>query len=125
QRNMQHDLRSAGKTFASVLLGAAMKQGVSIGPQTPIYTLLSAKAPFANPDPRKSGITLAHLMTHTSGLACDDNDDASPGNESTMQSQTAQPDWWKYTLDLPMAHDPGTRYAYCSAGMNLMGAALT
>ena len=26
---------------------------------------------------------------------------------------------------LPMAHSPGTRYAYCSANMNLMGAALT
>jgi CubicO group peptidase (beta-lactamase class C family) len=64
-------------------------------------------------------------MTHTSGLACDDNDDASPGNEETMQGQTKQPDWWKYTLDLPMAHDPGTRYAYCSANSNLTGAALT
>ena len=42
-----------------------------------------------------------------------------------MQSQRRQPDWWKYTLDLPMAHDPGTRYAYCSANSNLMGAVLT
>jgi CubicO group peptidase (beta-lactamase class C family) len=42
-----------------------------------------------------------------------------------MQNQRQQPDWWKYTLDLPMAHEPGSRYAYCSAGMNLMGAALT
>ena len=28
-------------------------------------------------------------------------------------------------LDLPMLHDPGTRYAYCSGGMNLVGGALT
>jgi CubicO group peptidase (beta-lactamase class C family) len=87
--------------------------------------LLAAKGPFANPDPRKSQITLGQLMTHTSGLACDDNDDSSPGNEDAMQTQRAQPDWWKYTVDLPMAHDPGTHYAYCSAGINLMGAALT
>src|SRR5581483_7491890 len=65
------------------------------------------------------------LMTHSAGLACDDNDDASPGNEATMQSQTAQPDWARYALDLPMAHDPGTRYAYCSANLNLTGAALS
>jgi CubicO group peptidase (beta-lactamase class C family) len=64
-------------------------------------------------------------MTHTSGLDCNDNNDNSLGNEDTMQTQKKQPDWWKYTLDLPMAHDPGTRYAYCSANMNLMGAALT
>jgi len=124
-RNAPHDLRSAGKTFASVMLGAAMRDGVKIAPETPVYSLLAAKAPFANPDPRKAQITLAHLLTHTSGLACDDNDPASPGNEGTMQMQTQQRDWWKYTLDLPMAHDPGTRYAYCSANINLAGAALT
>jgi len=124
-RDEPHDLRSAGKTFSSIMLGAAMRQGVHIAPETPVYSLLAGMGPFANPDPRKSQITLAHLMTHTSGLACDDNDDASPGNEGTMQTQKQQPDWWKYTLDLPMVHDPGTRYAYCSANMNLVGAALT
>ena len=41
-----------------------------------------------------------------------------------MQSQTREPNWWKYTLDLPMAHEPGTRYAYCSANSNLVGAML-
>jgi CubicO group peptidase (beta-lactamase class C family) len=124
-RNEPHDLRSAGKTFASVMLGAAMREGITIAPETPVYPLLAAKGPFANPDPRKAQITVAHLLTHTSGLACDDNDPASPGNEGTMQMQTQQPDWVKYTLDLPMAHDPGTRYAYCSANINLAGAALT
>jgi CubicO group peptidase (beta-lactamase class C family) len=124
-RDTPHDVRSAGKTFGSVMLGAAMMEGVEVSPETPIYTLLAERGPFANPDPRKAGITLAHLMTHTAGLACNDNDDDSPGNEGTMQSQTEQPDWWKYTLDLPMAHDPGSRYAYCSANSNLIGAALT
>jgi len=124
-RKEPHDLRSAGKTFASVMLGAAMRGGVKIAPESPVYSLLAAKGPFANPDPRKAQITLAYLLTHTSGLACDDNDPASPGNEGTMQMQTQQRDWWKYTLDLPMTHDPGTRYAYCSANINLAGAALT
>jgi CubicO group peptidase (beta-lactamase class C family) len=120
-----HDLRSAAKTFASVLMGTEMHRGVKIGPDMPIYAVLRSMGPFANPDPRKARITLADLMTHTSGLACDDNDDQSPGNEQTMQSQNRQPDWWKYTLDLPQLHDPGTLYAYCSANINLVGAALT
>ncbi|HEX9162708.1 MAG TPA: serine hydrolase, partial [Thermoanaerobaculia bacterium] len=124
-RDEPHDLRSAGKTFASVMLGAAMHRGTHVAPDTGIYDILAGMGPFANPDPRKSQITLAQLMTHTSGLACDDNDDASPGNENAMQSQSKQPDWWKYTLDLPLVHDPGTRYAYCSGGMNLVAAALT
>jgi CubicO group peptidase (beta-lactamase class C family) len=123
-RDVVHDIRSAGKTFASVMLGAAMLQGVRVTPATPIAPLLAREWPVANPDPRKQNITLAHLMTHTSGLACDDNDNDSPGNEGTMQSQTAQPDWWKYILDLPMKYDPGTHYAYCSGGSNLVGGAV-
>jgi CubicO group peptidase (beta-lactamase class C family) len=124
-RDEQHDIRSAGKTFASVMLGSVMRQGIRITPKTRIYDLVAGMGPFASPDPGKSRITLAHLMTHTSGLACNDNDDASPGGEGVTQAQTKQPNWWKYTLDLSMVNDPGKRYAYCSAGMNLMGAALT
>jgi CubicO group peptidase (beta-lactamase class C family) len=124
-RDTPHDMRSAGKTFASVMLGAAMLRGAQIAPDTKIYPLLADGGPYQNPDPRKAHITLAHLMTHSAGLACDDNDDASPGNENTMSTQTAQPDWWRYTLDLPMVQLPGVRYAYCSANINLVGAALT
>lgn len=122
-RETAHDIRSAGKTFSSILLGALMHDGADIGPETRLYGLLGGD--HANPDPRKAWITLGEAMSHTTGLACDDNDDASPGGEEALQTQTAQPDWWRATLDLPMAHDPGTRYAYCSMGMNLMGAALT
>lgn len=60
-------------------------------------------------------------MTMSSGYACDDNDDKSPGNEDTMESQTTQPDWYKYTLDLPIVAEPGTHAVYCSAGINLLG----
>ncbi len=124
-RERPHDVRSAGKAFASVMLGALMMSGQKIGPDTRVYQLLDAQGPFANPDPRKSDITLAQLMTHTSGLDCDDANEESLGNEGTMQTQTGEPNWWRYTLDLPVVHDPGERYAYCSAGMNLVGDALT
>jgi CubicO group peptidase (beta-lactamase class C family) len=124
ERDTPHDIRSAGKSFASVLLGAAMHEGAPVSPATRVLDALSTDGPFANADPRKSAVTLAHLMTHTSGLDCNDNDDASRGNEGAMQGQTDQPDWWRFTLDLPMAHEPGERYAYCTAGINLVGAVL-
>ena len=124
-RDRPHDLRSAGKTYASIMLGAAMLEGVKITPETKIYDVMAGLGPFANPDPNKATITLAHLMSHASGLACDDNSDESPGGEDIMQSQRARPNWWKFSLDLPMAHKPGTHYAYCSAGINLVGGALT
>ncbi|HEX9109582.1 MAG TPA: serine hydrolase domain-containing protein [Longimicrobiales bacterium] len=96
----------------------------AIDTSTPVYAAFGGEVYFAHPDPRKASLTLAHLLTHSSGLACDDNDDASPGNEDAMQSQTAQPDWFRYILDLPLVKAPGEQYAYCSGGMNLAGGVL-
>jgi CubicO group peptidase (beta-lactamase class C family) len=121
-RKTPHDTRSAAKTFASVLLGTKPARAAGLTANTRIYDVM--RSAFANPDPRKPQITLANLMTHTSGLACNDNDDASPGKEETMQAQRAEPNWWRYTLNLPQLFQPGQRYAYCSANMNLVGAAL-
>ncbi|MCX7356846.1 MAG: serine hydrolase [Alphaproteobacteria bacterium] len=122
-RETPHDIRSAGKTFASIMLGAAMESGAPISPETPVYQLMAGLGPFDNPDPRKAHMTLAHLLTHTSGLACNDNDDASPGNEGVLWGQS-NPNFWQYTLNLPQVHEPGERYAYCSANLNLVGGAL-
>jgi CubicO group peptidase (beta-lactamase class C family) len=117
-----HDLRSAGKTFASVLAGIAIDHGAKFGPRTPVYSLFPEYASFANPDPRKSSMTVEHLMTMTSGFACDENGDQNaPGNEDKMQSQTAQPDWYKFMLDLPLSAAPGDSFAYSSGGVNLVG----
>ncbi len=122
-RETAHDIRSVGKTFASILLGAAMESGAPISPETRVYDLMADLGPFANPDPRRDQITIAHLLTHTAGLACNDNDENSPGNEGVLWRQT-DPNLWRYTLNLPQAHEPGERYAYCSANLNLVGGAL-
>lgn len=123
--DIPHDMRSASKTFSSVVLGAAMMDGARISPQSRLYDIVAPLGPFAFPDARKDRVTLAHVMTHTTGLACDDNADAAPGGEDVMQTQRAQPNWWKFTLDLPIVHEPGEHYAYCSGGISLTGAALT
>jgi len=115
-----HDVRSAGKSITTLLLGRAM-QGGTLGAQAPVYLFFPQYVPFAHDDVRKQAMTVAHLMTMSSGYACDDNNDKSPGNEDTMESQTAQPDWYKYTLDLPIVAEPGTHAVYCSAGINLLG----
>jgi CubicO group peptidase (beta-lactamase class C family) len=118
-----HDMRSASKTFAPLLVGIARDHGAKIDIDTPAYAQFPEYKEFANSDPRKAKITVRDLMTMTSGLACDDNDENSLGSEDVMQQQTVQTDWYKYTLDLPVARDPGgDRAVYCSAGMNLLGA---
>jgi CubicO group peptidase (beta-lactamase class C family) len=120
-RERLHDLRSGSKTFASVLAGAARLHGAPIELDAPVARRFARYQPLANPDLRKNRITLRHLMTMSTGLACDENDNDSPGSEGRMQGQAAQPDWYRFALDLPMAAAPGERYAYCSAGVNLVG----
>ncbi|MEO1369656.1 MAG: serine hydrolase, partial [Acidobacteriota bacterium] len=39
-------------------------------------------------------------------------------------SQGEQPDWYRYTLDLPMVREPGEAGVYCTAGIHLLGGAL-
>jgi CubicO group peptidase (beta-lactamase class C family) len=124
KRTDLHDLRSAGKTLSSVMLGTLMRDGTISDANTPVMPILRTRFEVANPSAAKDAITLAHLMTHMSGLACDDNDEHSPGGEDTMQGQPSA-NWWKYIADLPVVTAPGTRYAYCSGGVNLVGAALT
>lgn len=118
-----HDSRSSGKTFAPLLVGLAMAQDKTLTPDTTLRAMLPAYRDAFASDPRKARLTVADLMTMTSGLACDDGDDQSPGNEDAMQSQQAQSDWYRYTLALPMVREPGgDKAVYCSAGINLLGA---
>ncbi len=113
-----HDLRSAGKTFTGLMAGIAIDQG-KFTIDTPVYSVLDSVKP--DNDPRRAKITVGNLLTHTSGLACDDNDDNSPGNEEKLWGGQL-PDWYGFTLGLPMANEPGSTYAYCSATINLAGA---
>jgi CubicO group peptidase (beta-lactamase class C family) len=72
-------------------------------------------------DPRKKAMTVENLLMMASGYYCDDRDSAAPGNEDTMQEQTADPDWYHYTLNVPMNANPGEQPVYCSADPNLLG----
>jgi hypothetical protein len=116
--NTSHTLRSASKTVTSMLFGAAMAHGAPLGVDTKVLPLFDT---VRDGDPRKGLITAGELMSMRSGLACDDDDDNSPGNEDTMQSQHREPDWYRYTLALAMVADAGAKAAYCSAGVNLVG----
>lgn len=120
-RDQPHDTRSAGKSLASTLMGIAIDGGSPSDVTAPVYWLFPRYQGFKHYDRRKSKMTVEHLLTMSSGFDCDDEDRASPGNEDRMQTQGEEPDWYKYTLDLPMASDPGERAVYCSAGINLLG----
>ncbi|MGB7405230.1 MAG: serine hydrolase domain-containing protein [Pacificimonas sp.] len=119
-RDRVHDTRSLGKVFAPVLIGALRQQGADIGSDTRPIPALLAETGDALSDPRKADITLGQLMSFSSGLDCDANAD-SPGNEDNMWAQEEEPDFWRYTARLPLLHEPGSHYAYCSGSINLAG----
>jgi CubicO group peptidase (beta-lactamase class C family) len=112
-----HQLRSATKSVVSALVGAAIDRGVLAGVNDRVLARLGASG-LASADPRMARITIGDLLTMRSGLACDDRDAASPGNESTIYDA---PDWIDAALSLPMASDPGTESHYCSVGVALAG----
>ena len=123
-RDVLHDTRSASKSITSVLTGAAILRGEPVAIATPVEAAMDAGRAAAERDPRKRAITIEHLLTMSSGLDCDDSNPDSPGNEDVMQSQTAQPDWYRYTLDRKMVRPAGQKAVYGSANPNLLGGVL-
>ncbi|MEN7341367.1 MAG: serine hydrolase domain-containing protein [Pseudomonadota bacterium] len=123
-RETPHDTRSLAKVFGPILLGALRKTGADISPNArPIPGVLKMAGETLD-DPRKADITLAQLMSFTSGLDCDAISGDSPGSEDNMWDQQEEPDFWRYTSRLPSLYPPGERYAYCSGSINLVGASL-
>ncbi len=122
-RGKAHDTRSASKSLATVLAGAVIQSGLPLNESSPVYQTINANSVDSS-DSRRQQMTLAHLLSMSSGLDCDDGNSSSKGNENTMQSQELQPDWYQYTLSLDMVRKPGEKAVYCSAGMNLVGAVL-
>lgn len=69
----------------------------------------------ANVDVKKKAMTLEDLLTMRSGFQC-----INEPNEVTLAQMQASPDWVQFTLDLPMAEEPGTNFVYCSSNSHLL-----
>ncbi|OJJ21681.1 hypothetical protein BKI52_14335 [marine bacterium AO1-C] len=121
-RDHLHDTRSSGKSLASTMIGLAMDRNLLNSVDQKVVDLFPQfQGQIKNLDARKKRLRIRDLMTMATGLACNDNTYKSPGNEDRMQYQTKQPDWVKYTLDLPMVREPGEKAVYCSGGVNVLG----
>ena len=109
--------RSATKTITGMLAGIAADQG-KLTADSPAMEFFGGRK-MKNRDPRKDQITVRDLLTMSSALDCDDNDDKSPGNENGMYPNR---DWIQFALDLPVRRS--NTWSYCTAGVTMLAGVL-
>lgn len=118
-RDSLHNPRSVGKSFASTILGIAIKDKFIKNENALLKDFYDLKS-YKNYSTKKDSVTLKSLLTMSSGFLGDDNDNESPGTEDKMQSSD---NWVKFALDLPIHKDKviGKDYNYFTAGTGLLG----
>ena len=118
-RNTLHDTRSAGKSFASTLMGLAINDGYIKNENQTLSSFYNLKD-YANYNVKKDSIKIKDLLTMSSSFEGSDAHSESPGNEENMYPTD---NWVKFTLDLPT--DPtktnGAKWDYFTAGVVLLG----
>ena len=111
-----HDIRSAGKSITSLLIGVAVDQGKIHSITDPVgrYIAEAKSKPIG-------AVSIENLLTMRSGLDASDEDPASPGNEDRMDQS---PDPARFALDVKLSISPGSRYVYNSVTAYLAGLVL-
>lgn len=119
-----NDTRSAMKSVTSLAVGLALADKRLSSVKQPAFPILADLAPFKNDSGEKQVITLEDLLTMSSALECNDDDEASAGNEDRMHEQQS---WARWAVDLPTmkgyqrdATGLGP-WRYCTAGAFLLG----
>jgi CubicO group peptidase (beta-lactamase class C family) len=118
-RDTLHTTRSASKSVSALVVGAAMQAGVPLTLESPVYQVMNGGVFPSGLEPEKRAMTLEHLLTMSAGYFCDDTNDDAPGNEEVMWEQRDEPDFYRYTMKVPLATPPGENAVYCSAISNL------
>lgn len=118
-RDKLHNVRSASKSLSSLLIGATMHAGAPLKLSSRVYEVMNGGKFPENLDPQKRAMKLEDLLTMSGGFFCDDSNDDAPGNEDKMWEQEDEPDFYRYTMAVPMATPPGENAVYCSAMPNL------
>lgn len=118
-RDTLMDTRSCGKSFASAMMGVAIRDGYIQHEFMTLSSFYDLHA-FEHYSVAKDSVRLRDLLTMSSAFGGSDDDGNSPGNEENMYPT---PNWVKFTLDLAMDSSKrnGGRWDYFTAGAMLLG----
>jgi CubicO group peptidase (beta-lactamase class C family) len=117
------EIQSATKSVTSALAGIALRQGDLKSLDQKVVDFFP-KRTIANPDGRKSAITLADLLSMTSGLDWPESSSSYASKENPARAMWSSGDPVQYVLDRPMAAIPGTTFNYNTGNSQLLGAIL-
>jgi len=118
RRGDLHSLQSVSKTVASVIIGTAVTRGDFPSIDTPILNFFDTTK-VANIDDRKRRVTVRHILTMTAGLDWNENLPYTDLRNSATQME-ASGDWIQFTIDRPMAEEPGKTFNYSSGESALL-----
>jgi CubicO group peptidase (beta-lactamase class C family) len=121
REDLRYEIGSASKTFTGLLLTRLIRDGVLTGGE-PATVCLDPGRP-AGPDP----VTLAHLITHTSGLPALPADfvrRALPAWRTNPYARYPAARLTETFLRHRPRHRPGTRWHYSNYGVSVLGHAV-
>ena len=114
--DMPDIIASATKSYTSALVGLAIKEGYI---NSLDQKMMDFFPEYASPelDPRKQNITLRHLLTMRAGYP----DDVYGTHPEVHSAWRESEDWYRHTVECPLATDPGTTWAYSNQSVHILG----
>jgi CubicO group peptidase (beta-lactamase class C family) len=118
RRGDLHTLQSVSKTVTSVVIGTAVTRGDFRSIDAPVLSFFDTTK-VKNIDDRKRRMTVRHLLTMTGGFDWNENlPYVDPRNAAV--GMEASYDWVQFTIDMPMAREPGSQFNYSSGETQLL-----
>lgn len=111
-------INSASKSYTSALIGIAIDEGYIDSVNDPVSKYLPQI--LEQEDTRKHGLTLRHLLTHTSGLEWYEWG----GGYSNWNEFRSAENWVEYILGQTLVYEPGSVFNYSTGNTHILSAIL-
>lgn len=118
QRGDMHTLQSVSKTITSIIIGVARNRKEFPDLDTPVINFFDASK-IANVDARKRRMTIRHLLTMSAGFDWNESLPYSDPNNTGIAME-ASSDWVDFTINRPMANEPGKVFHYNSGATQIL-----
>lgn len=114
-----HTMQSVSKSVTSALIGIAVGRGELPGVEAPLMPYFT-KDFRVDADPRRSEMTIKHVLTMTTGIKWDESTVAYTDPANSCAGMEKSNDWIQFVLDQPMADKPGAGFVYNSGATQLL-----